>query len=174
VVHLNVSFNNCNKGKLWMYRRGSCHQCCGSGSRIWCLFWPPWIQDPRYLKNQDPDPVFRMNIPDHISESLHNFWGWKYLNLWCRSGSRIRNLFDPGSRIRVWKIQIREPGWTSRICNTGFHYSTFEDTVHCSVPQDSACSRWKRGEESLTRRLLGFLSPPERGPAPEPGRSWES
>jgi hypothetical protein len=32
----------------------------------------PWIRDPRWQKNQDPDPGSgsRMNIPDHISESL--------------------------------------------------------------------------------------------------------
>jgi hypothetical protein len=136
MVHLNVSLNNCNKGKLWMYRRGSCHQCCGSGSRIWCLFWPPWIQDPRCLKNQDPDLVFRMNIPDHISESLHNFWGWKYLNLWCRSGSRIRNLFDPGSRIRDWKIQIRNrdehPGSATLVFTTA-HLKTLYTVLYLRI-----------------------------------------
>jgi hypothetical protein len=30
-------------------------QCCGSGSRIRCLF-DPWIRDPGWVKSQDPDP----------------------------------------------------------------------------------------------------------------------
>ncbi len=54
--------------------------CCGSGSRILCLFDPRirirdpvpfWPLDPGRVKNQDPDPRsgFGMNIPDHISHS---------------------------------------------------------------------------------------------------------
>ncbi len=30
-------------------------QCCGSGSGIRCLF-DPWIRDPGWVRNQDPDP----------------------------------------------------------------------------------------------------------------------
>jgi len=48
--------------------------------------------------------------------------------------------------------------------------STFKHTSG-TVPQGSACSRRKRGGESLTWRLLSFLSPQERGHAPELGQS---
>ncbi len=43
----------------------------GSGA-----FFVPWIWDPGWVKNQDPDPGSGsgMNIPDHISESLEIFW----------------------------------------------------------------------------------------------------
>ncbi len=44
--------------------------------RIRCLF-DPWIRDPGWVKNQDPDPGSgsKMNILDHISESLETtFW----------------------------------------------------------------------------------------------------
>jgi hypothetical protein len=34
-----------------------------------CLF-DPWIRDPGWVKNQNPDPGSGMNIPDHISQSL--------------------------------------------------------------------------------------------------------
>ncbi len=41
------------------------------GFGIRCLF-DPWIRDPRWVKNQDPDPRpgSGMNNPDHVSESL--------------------------------------------------------------------------------------------------------
>ena len=39
-----------------------------------------------------------MNNPDHISESLEAIFGLKYLNSLMRI--RIRDLFDPGARIR--------------------------------------------------------------------------
>jgi hypothetical protein len=51
----------------------------------------------------------RMNIPDHISESLVTiFWIIKYLNSLMRI--RIRDLFDPASRIRDEKIWILDLG----------------------------------------------------------------
>jgi len=46
------------------------------GSRTWCLF-APWIRDPRWVNNQDPDTGSGsgMNNPDHIFESLKTiFW----------------------------------------------------------------------------------------------------
>ncbi len=46
-------------------------QCCGSGSRIRCLF-DHCIRALGWLKNQDPDPGYGMKNPDHISESLKN------------------------------------------------------------------------------------------------------
>jgi hypothetical protein len=46
-------------------------QCCGSGSRIRDLL-DPWIQDPGWVKNQDPEPGSGsgMHIQDHISKSI--------------------------------------------------------------------------------------------------------
>jgi hypothetical protein len=52
-----------------------------------------------------------MNIQDHISESLESIFWVKILKFFyadLERGSRIRNLFDPGSRME--KIQIRYPG----------------------------------------------------------------
>jgi hypothetical protein len=48
-----------------------------------------------------------MNIPDHISETLKQFFGLKYLNSLIRMG--IWNLIDPGSGIRDRKNS--NPGW---------------------------------------------------------------
>jgi hypothetical protein len=36
----------------------------------------PWIRDPGWVKNQDPDGS-GMNIPDHISKSLEQIFGVK-------------------------------------------------------------------------------------------------
>ncbi len=87
----------------WKNDEISCAEnlCCGSGSKIRdpVSFWPldtgsglgkksrsgfgirchfdPWIRDPRWVKNQDPDAGSGsgMNIPDHISESAETtFW----------------------------------------------------------------------------------------------------
>jgi len=45
-------------------------------------------------------------VPDHISESLETIFGLKIL--WCSSGSGIRDLFDPGSRIKKFGSVIRD------------------------------------------------------------------
>ncbi len=55
---------------------------------------PFWHRDPGWVKNQDPDPgsEFRMNNPDHNSESLKNYFlGWNSL-MWIRDGKSS----DPG------------------------------------------------------------------------------
>jgi hypothetical protein len=57
----------------------------------------PWVRDPGWVKNQEPDPGsgYGMNNPDHISESLETFfWGLKYLNslMPIRDGKN----WDPG------------------------------------------------------------------------------
>ncbi len=73
-------------------------QCCGSGTR--CLF-TPWIWDPGWVKIRirDPDPGWTTQII--FPRAYKQFFGLKYLNfLMRRSGSGIRNLFDPGSGIR--------------------------------------------------------------------------
>ncbi len=51
------------------------------GFGIRCLF-VPWIWDPGCVKNQDPDPGYRigMNISGHISESLETIFWFKILN----------------------------------------------------------------------------------------------
>jgi hypothetical protein len=36
-------------------------QCCGSGSGIRCRFYP-WIRDPGWVKNKDPDPGWTSRI----------------------------------------------------------------------------------------------------------------
>ncbi len=63
---------------------------------------PVWVK-----KNQDPDPGSRMNIPNHISESLETFLGKKYLN----SLMRIRDpeCFHPGSRMEKFGSGINIP-----------------------------------------------------------------
>jgi hypothetical protein len=67
--------------------------------------------DPGWVKNQDPYPGSGMNIPDHISESLKQFFGLKILKFFDADpdlGSGIRNLFDTGSGIQDGKIRIRD------------------------------------------------------------------
>ena len=70
--------------------RSASKQCCGSWSRIRCLF-DPWIRDPGSGMN---NPEFR-----------NHFFGLKYLN----SLMRIRDgkKSDPGSRME--KSRIRDP-----------------------------------------------------------------
>jgi hypothetical protein len=53
-----------------------------------------------------------MNIPDHISESLETIFCVKILKFFlCGSGSGIRNLFDPGIRMRKkFGSGILDPG----------------------------------------------------------------
>ncbi len=73
---------------------------CGSGSGIRCLFYP-WIRDPGWVKNQDPNPGSGsgINNPDHISESLKNIFWVKIL----KSLMRIRDgkNSDPGSGMNI-------------------------------------------------------------------------
>jgi hypothetical protein len=61
--------------------------CCGSGSRILCLF-DPWIRDPEFGMGKKSGSGSGKNDPDHISESLETIFGLKYLN----SLMRIRDL----------------------------------------------------------------------------------
>ncbi len=78
-----------------MYRNKHRNQCCGSGSGIRCLI-DPWIRDPVWVKNQDPDPG---EHPDHISRELRNNFFWvkilKFVDADADPGSG--NLFNPGS-----------------------------------------------------------------------------
>ncbi len=70
-------------------------QCWGSESGIRCFF-DIWIRDP--------DPGYRMNIPDHFSESLETvFWVKNTYILWCGSGSGIFWQWnrEPGSGINI-------------------------------------------------------------------------
>jgi hypothetical protein len=68
-----------------------------------CLF-DPWIRDPGWVKNQDPDPRSGsgMNIPDHISFSLETIFWVKILNFFNA---------DPGSGMEKYRTRIRDPGW---------------------------------------------------------------
>jgi hypothetical protein len=58
----------------------------------------PSVRDGKNIRILDPG--FRMNIPDHFSESLGTVLG---LILCCGSGYGIQNLFglDPGSGINI-------------------------------------------------------------------------
>jgi hypothetical protein len=63
-----------------------------------------------------------MNIPDPFFESLETiFWVKNTLILLCRSGSGIRNLFDPESGIRDGK---KDP----QHCNTGNHVTALSSS----------------------------------------------
>jgi hypothetical protein len=62
------------------------------------------IRDRGWKKNRDPGS--RMNILDHISKSLETIFWVKILKFFIRI--RIRDLLDPGSRIRDGKIVIRD------------------------------------------------------------------
>ncbi len=82
-----------------------CDQCCESGSGIRCLF-DPWIWDPGWVENQDPDPGSRseMNNLDHISESLETIFWVKMLNFLdaipdgkIGFGIRVGKKSNPGS-----------------------------------------------------------------------------
>jgi hypothetical protein len=42
----------------------------------------PWIRDPGWVKNLDPDPGSGKNIPDHISERLETIlWVKKFFDV---------------------------------------------------------------------------------------------
>jgi hypothetical protein len=62
-------------------------------------FFDPW--NPGWVKNQDLDPGWTMNIPDHISESLETIFWVKILKFFDADA-------DPGSGIK--KNLIRDPG----------------------------------------------------------------
>ncbi len=111
-VHLfSWKFNYCRyvrTAKNW-------NQCCGSGSGA---FFDPWIRDPGWVKNQDPDTGWTTLII--FPRALKQFFGLKYSN----SLMRIRDLgwksSDPGAGME--KIQIR---------NKHPRYATLTETV-CS------------------------------------------
>jgi hypothetical protein len=76
----------------------------------------PWIRDPEWVKNQDPDSGSGsgMNISDHISESLEKFLGLKYFNSLMRMHIRIRDpgiylTLDPGSGMKKFGSGINIP-----------------------------------------------------------------
>jgi hypothetical protein len=71
------------------------------------------IRDPRWVKNQDPDPGSRSgmnkNNPDYVSKSLKPFFGVKILKLFdVDPGSGMEKNLDPGSGMEI--IRIRDPG----------------------------------------------------------------
>jgi hypothetical protein len=66
-----------------------------------------WSHAETSVADPDPDPG-----SDHISKSLENFFGLKYL--YCVCGSGIRELVDPGTGFRDGKkfgsgIQDKHP-----------------------------------------------------------------
>jgi hypothetical protein len=61
----------------------------------------------------NPESGSGMNIPDHISESLETiFWVkiLKFFDVEPDPGSRIRNLFEPGSVMEKFVSGIRDKG----------------------------------------------------------------
>jgi hypothetical protein len=76
------------------------YQCCGSGIR--CLFDP---RDPGWVENQDPDPGFGMNIPDHISKCLEQFF---WVNFDADADPGIMLTLDPGSGMENIRIRDKE------------------------------------------------------------------
>ncbi len=65
----------------------------------------PWIRDPRWVKNQDPDPESRFgtNIPDHISESSETTFWVNIVNFFVADADP-----DPGSKIFFY-LWVRDP-----------------------------------------------------------------
>jgi hypothetical protein len=85
-----------------------------------------------------------MNNPDHISWSLKKIFGLKILRFFY---------VDPGQKnmgsgiLDGKKNLIRDPGKTSRICNTGKSYSPSSGDIACRIlPTKSMC--WKKGQGS--------------------------
>ncbi len=67
-------------------------QCCGSGSGIRCLFWPPGsgIRDGKKIKIR----IWDEHPGSYLRKFRNNFYNTKIL--WCGFG--IRENSDPGSR----------------------------------------------------------------------------
>jgi hypothetical protein len=66
------------------------------------VLFDPWIRDPESGMSKKPGSGSRMNIPNHISESLETVFWVKILKFFDADPypeSDIRNLFDPGSGI---------------------------------------------------------------------------
>ncbi len=82
-------------------------QCCGFGSGIRCL--APWIRDPEWVKNQDPDPGWI--LLDHISESLETIF-WAKILQFCDADADpgIFLTPDPGSGMGKIRIRDKHPG----------------------------------------------------------------
>jgi hypothetical protein len=73
------------------------------GFGIRCLF-DPWIRDPGWIKNQDPDPGSGMNNPgSYFLELKNHFLGLKYYSL-----MRIQ---DPDPGWKKFGSGILDPGW---------------------------------------------------------------
>jgi hypothetical protein len=85
-------------------------QCCGSG--IQCLF-DPWIRDPGWVKNQDPDSGSGMNNPDHISETLETVFWVKILKFFNadplqKKFESMINIPDPQHWFHAfWRTRVR-------------------------------------------------------------------
>jgi hypothetical protein len=73
---------------------------CGSGSGIRCLS-DPWIRDPGWVKNQDPD------------HKKKTFFGLKYLNSFDLDpgcGMKKIRIRDPASGMETSRIRDKHPG----------------------------------------------------------------
>ncbi len=89
--------------------------------------FPFWPLEPGFGMGKRSRSGSGMNIPDHISALRRNNFGLKYLILWCESGfgKRIRNLFDPGSRMEKIRIRYKHPGSATQIITQKAHSLPF-------------------------------------------------
>jgi hypothetical protein len=71
----------------------------------------PWIRDPGWVKNQDPDPG--LNIPEHIFGSLETILWVKILKFFDADADPDSGIFltlDPGSGTDKLQIRDKHPG----------------------------------------------------------------
>jgi hypothetical protein len=87
----------------WRYE-----QCCGSGYRIRCLFYP-WIRDPRSRIGKISRSGSGINILDRIPRDEKQFLGLKILKLFdADPGSGIFLTLDPGLKMGKFGSGILE------------------------------------------------------------------
>jgi hypothetical protein len=102
----------------------------------------PWSWDPGWIKTQDLDPRsrFGMNIPNHISKNLEQFFWVKILKLFDanpdpRSG--ISLTLDQGSRWKEFESDIRDkhPGSATLYDKFRYVYHVFTIFLSYNVKQ---------------------------------------
>ncbi len=77
-------------------------------------------QDSRSKNHQDPDPGYGTNILNHISESLEQFFGSKYLNSFMRMRTResFFRRWIPGWKKFVSPIRDKHSGSGMYLCSS--------------------------------------------------------
>jgi hypothetical protein len=107
--------------------------CSGSGSGIWCLF-DPWIWDPGWEKNQDPDLGSRSWINNQGSyfRELKNQFFYAY----------------PGPGME--QIRIRDSGWKK--VGSGINIPDPQHCTYISLACDATC--WLPSAASTRRACM--------------------